>query len=290
MATTVPASFTQFRSNLEVTAPQAAVLSTRQQNVRASLESGLKVKDSFLTGSYARSTMIAPLSDADIDIFMVLDPQYYWQYNRPGGQAQLLDLARQTLRKTYTRTPDISRNGQAVTIRFEDFVVDVIIGFERNGGGYIIANSLTNTWLETNPKMHVTLISEANKAHNGMLVPLIKMIKAWNRTHGSYFRSFHLEVIAFYALNNVAITDFPSGVRFYFDKARTSVRYQTPDPAGFGDDISRYLTNRDAASYKMQEAYEHALRAEQFGANNFYTKSAVDEWRYLFSSYFPAYG
>jgi hypothetical protein len=291
MATTIPASFVQFKSNLEVTAPQATTLSTRQQSVRDVLANGLNVLDSFLTGSYARSTMISPLSEADIDVFMVLDSRFFQHYNgQNGGPAGLLDLAKRTLLKTYTRTPDISRNGQAVTIRFDDFVVDVVLGFHRTGGGYIMANSITNSWLQTDPKSHVTLMSDANKRHNGQLVPLVKMIKAWNKIHGSYFRSFHLEVMALSILNNVAITDFPSGVRYYFDKARSLVRMQNPDPAGYGDDVGRYLTNRDFAAGKFQSAYEIALRAEQWTNNALYTKSAVDEWRKLFANYFPAYG
>lgn len=87
----------------------------------------------FLTGSYARSTMISPLSEADIDVFVCLDPSYFHRFNNAnGGPAGLLNLARQTIKQTYTSTPDISRNGQAVTIRFSDFVVDVVVGFHRN--------------------------------------------------------------------------------------------------------------------------------------------------------------
>ena len=41
--------------------------------MRDALARGFTVLESFLTGSYARSTMIAPLKDADIDIFIVLD-------------------------------------------------------------------------------------------------------------------------------------------------------------------------------------------------------------------------
>lgn len=74
----------------------------------------------FLTGSYSRSPMIAPLKEADVNIFIVLGPKYFYNYDngQNGGQAGLLDLLKRTLRKTYTRTLDISRNGQAVTIRF----------------------------------------------------------------------------------------------------------------------------------------------------------------------------
>src|SRR6266508_3146554 len=216
MATTIQQSFQQLKTNLEITGLQSSAVSTRQTNVREVMDAGMDVLDSFLTGSYARSTMIAPLKEADIDVLVVLNARYYHHYNgQNGGQAGLLDLVKRTLLTTYTRTPDISRNGQAVTIRFDDFVVDVVPGFYRQGDGYLIANSISNSWIETDPKKHVELVAASNKIHNGDLVPLIKMIKGWNKGHSSYFRSFHLEVLALAILNKVTITDFPSGARFY---------------------------------------------------------------------------
>ncbi|WP_316169005.1 MULTISPECIES: SMODS domain-containing nucleotidyltransferase [unclassified Bradyrhizobium] len=132
MAFSIPESFTKLRSNLEITFPQATTVSTRQQSVRATVANGFKIVEDFLTGSYARSTMISPLKEADVDVFDALDPSYYHRYNgQNGGQAGLLDAMKRTLMRTYTSTPDISRNGQAVTIRFTDFVVDVVVGFQR---------------------------------------------------------------------------------------------------------------------------------------------------------------
>ena len=65
--------------------------------------------------------MIAPLATADIDIFVILDSKYY----EKDGQAALLDKVKRALKATY-KTPEISRNGQAVTITFTDFKVDVV--------------------------------------------------------------------------------------------------------------------------------------------------------------------
>jgi tRNA nucleotidyltransferase (CCA-adding enzyme) len=137
MATTVQQSFITLKANLEITNLQAEVVSIRQRNVREVVEKGLTVRDSFLTGSYSRNTMVAPLNEADIDVFVVLSPEYFHNYDKGqnGGQTGLLDLLKRTLRRTYTRTPDISRSGQAVSIRFEDFVVDVVPSFYREGGG-----------------------------------------------------------------------------------------------------------------------------------------------------------
>jgi hypothetical protein len=294
MATTILSAFQKLKENLEITGLQKSVVSTRQNNIRDVVEKDLAVLDSFLTGSYSRSTMIAPLKEADIDIFIVLDSKYFYHYDngQNGGQAGLLDLLKRTLRKTYTRTPDISRNGQAVTIRFEDFMVDVVPGFNRKGGGYLIPNSITQSWISTDPKKHVEIFSEANSVHKGNLIPLIKMIKGWNRNSGKYFRSFHLEVMALQILHGVTIFDFPSGVRFFFDKARFYVTKQNPDPAGYGGDVGNYINTQEKiqeASSKFQLAYERAIKAEEYASRG-YIKDAIEMWIKIFGDYFPAYG
>ena len=121
MPTTIPAGFVN-RENLEITDLQGSTVSTRQRNVREAVEREMTVLNSFLGGSYARSTMIGPLSKGDIDIFVVLAASYY-ERDKP---AALLDRVRTILLKTYPTTPKISRNGQAVTISFTDFAVDVV--------------------------------------------------------------------------------------------------------------------------------------------------------------------
>jgi hypothetical protein len=214
MATTIAQSFLKLKENLEITGLQAATVSTRQQTVREAMEADIAVLDSFLTGSYSRSTMIAALKDADIDIFIVLEAKYFHHYNngQNGGQAGLLDLVKRTLRKTYTRT--------------------------------------------------------------------------------RYFRSFHLEVLALEILGGVTISDFPSGVRYYFDKARSAVAGKNLDPAGYGGDVGSYINSQEKiqeAAGKFQTAFDRALRAET-SASRGNIKEAVDTWIKVFGDCFPAYG
>lgn len=293
MATSISTSFQKFKENLEITGLQENTVSTRQTNVRKVVEAGIDVSASFLAGSYSRSTMIAPLKEADIDIFMVLDNKYFHHYNNQnGGQAGLLDFLKRTLRKTYPDTPDVSRNGQAVTIRFTDFVVDVVPAFNRQDGGFLIPNSISQSWLSTDPKKHIELVSASNKAHNGDLVPLIKMIKAWNKNTGKFFRSFHLEMLALQIFTNITITDYPSGMRYFFDKGRALVRQKNLDPAGYGDDLGRYIHSSEKieeAVGKFQLAYERAVKAEEFAARS-NVIGAVDMWIKINGNYFPAYG
>lgn len=294
MARTIIDSFSQFKSNLEITDLQSSVVSIRQNSVKEVVEEGMEVTNSFLTGSYKRNTMIAPLKEADIDIFVVLANKYYHNYNngQNGGQAGLLDLLRRTLLRTYTRTPHIARDGQAVTIHFNDFLVDVVPGFHAQGGGYIIANSIKQEWISTNPVRHVELISNSNQAHEYKLVPLIKMIKAWNRNTGNFFHSFHLEVLALEIMKTVVISDYPSGARYFFDKGRSLISKHNPDPAGSQEDIGAYINTTEkvnTAVSKFETAYNRAIKAEDYAMRG-YTQHAIEQWRLIFGDYFPAYG
>ena len=156
----------------------------------------------------------------------------------------------------------------------------------------LIPDSQSDGWISTDPKQHVRIWSQANQAHGGDLVPLIKMLKAWNKLHSALFRSFHLELIVLNVLNGVTISDFPSGLRYVFDKARDLIEYQISDPAGYGDDVGRYLDTREkikAAVNRLDAACERALAAERFAAEG-KMKSAYQKWGALFGGYFPTYG
>ena len=282
----ISAAFDALRSNVEITQLQQSTVADRQRQVRDAVARHLVVSDSFITGSYRRHTMIGPLASSDVDIVVVLDPTYY----AANGQAALLDRVRRALLQTYTRTPKISRNGQAVTITFSDFLVDVVPAFNRQGGGYLIPSTTERRWISTDPKTHERFISLANASHGKRLVPLIKMIKAWNRGIGSPFKSFYLELLVEQVLRGVAITDFPSGCRYVFDKGRDAIRYMIYDPSGLSpDQVSGLATGTVAdAISRFETAHARACKAETF-ARQARAPDAISEWRKVFRDYFPAY-
>jgi hypothetical protein len=287
MVATVAEAFRQFRANLEITSLQESATSTRQTNVRDAVAKDYAVLESFLTGSYRRNTMIAPLKTADIDVFVVLDPKYYASNN----QGVLLSNVMGALKKEYPKTPKIKPDGQAVTITFSDFEVDVVPGFYRTGGGYLIPDANMGRWIPTDPKKHVELWTASNKVHGGSLVPLIKMMKCWNRASGDLFRSFHLEVLVRHVLTDVTITDFPSGVRWVLDKMRGKVWAKIADPAGYSDDMASYLSKAEADRMisALDSAHRSAVAAETYGSVG-YVRSAIEEWQSIFGDCFPAYG
>lgn len=288
MPTTIAQGFAKLQENLQITDLQEATVETRQKNVRDAIAKELTVLTSFVTGSYRRGTLIAPLSKTDLDIFVVLEPSYY----SADGYANLIDRVKRVLKGTYPTTPEISRNGQAVTIIFTDFRVDVVPAFHRQGGGYLIPDSVLKRWIETDPTQHITIWNNANIGHFQQLVPVIRMIKQWNRAHSALLRSFHLETLILQILNNVKISDLPSAARFIFDKARAASGFVVNDPAGYGGNIAAYLDSQEKVAEvvkRFETAYTQAVEAERLAAAN-QIQQAFAKWRTIFGDSFPAYG
>jgi hypothetical protein len=290
MAKNINQGFQEFRSRLEITDLQASVVSKRQQGIREAIENEFTVLDHFLTGSYKRNTLIAPLKKADIDIFFILDDQY-----KKGGQSYILDRVRNILKQAYRETSDISRDGQAVTIFFNDFQIDVVPAFYRRLlsipiGGYIIPNTITRSWIPTNPQKHIELWSRRNEANNGNLVPLIKMIKAWNQVHGKLLTSFHLECLILKIMKYETIRNFPSAIRIVFENAKESFQH-VHDPI-MDISVSSYLDTQEKVNTiadQLQLAYGRAKNAEVWVKKG-NMEDAFYYWGKLFGQYFPVYG
>jgi hypothetical protein len=288
VATTIKGGFAGLSANLEITTLQASTTSSRQQNVRDALAEAFTVVDSFLAGSYARSTMIAPLKDSDVDVFIVVASSYWNEYQP--ASVNLLARTQKVLLNHYKTGTKVRPDGQAVTITFSDFAVDVVPAFNRQGGGYLIPNAVGG-WIETDPKVHADVLTAQNMAHSAALVPLIKMIKGWNRANGSTFVGFYLELMTTDILKGVTISDFASGVRYVLDKGREKINYKQLDPAGLGEGQVNGLKVGpvEDAVQRFAIAYDHAVRAEALAsANN--VSAATDRWRKIFGDYFPAYG
>jgi len=284
-------AFDELRRNLELTGLQETTVATRQQKVRDAVAGQLAVVDDFLTGSYRRRTLIGPLKQADIDIVVVLDRDY-----KKRGPRAVLELVKKVLLDKYTKGTQISRNGQAVTITFTDFIVDVVPAFVRPwwaDTGWDICDSGSDCWISTNPKRHVEISARANRVHSGQLVPRIKQLKAWNRAAGDPLRSFHVEALAWSIFGrswwwyNSQASDWIS-TTYFLKKARGKLRERLHDPAGTGKDVAAYLhgTALDSAVSKVETAYDRCVQAAKaFEADD---PAAMHEaYGRVFGNYYP---
>lgn len=290
MVTTVSDGFNELKQRTNITDNQASVVSTTQYQIRSVMNSSFNVLEDFLQGSYPRETMIAPLSEADIDIFIVLNPEYYQQNN----QRQLLSRVQAVLRNRYSTTKDITPDGQAVTIEFQSmgFCVDVVPAFYANGGGFMIPDT-QGLWIRTNPKVHQQISTRLNQANSGKLVPFIKMIKAWNSNIRKPFRGFHLEVLAWDIFGSgFQINDYQSALLNFFNIGASKITTQNADPAGYNQDVGNYIIGQEEVQFSRScfvNAYQSALNAVRYESQG-QTQLAINSWREIFGNYFPTYG
>lgn len=286
-------AFQTFKSRLEITQTEQDDAARRQRDVRARVQESFHVERDFLTGSYGRRTKTKPLKD--IDIFVVLGSDEDWRKKaHPRG---VLDDLEACLAKAYGAS-QVERDRRCITVYFEKknqtqhedgkiLSLDVVPAFAA-GDDYEIPDDALGRWIKTNPKVHAEKATEKNKNLSGGWVPLVKMLKSWNRSNGKPIQpSFLLEVMALELVDG-PFTNFPDEARRFFAAAQATIADDWPDPAGLGPPVSDEMTSTgcSTARQKLREAEiaaTRAFRAEQQG----YEGEAVRIWKEIFGDFFP---
>jgi hypothetical protein len=298
MATTIKQSFDTFASNINVTDRQETIVSNCRQNVVSTISKTLTLNDegdSMLIGSWDRKTAIKPLSEGDVDLMVILHygENKEW-FDNAGGSIKALDKYKEILDTKYPDTQK-RRDRNCISMTLSEFKFDVIPAFKDKSGYYWIPDSVNNKWIKTNPIEFAKLITQTNKNMAGDFVPIIKMLKAWNRNNGSLIKGFHLECMLYehYKLYTKSYT-FSSTIRNFFTGFGTKIYSSTYDPVTL-DRLDQYLDNQTNPSNR-QRLYEKisadtkkANEAMDFeNSNN--EVSAIVKWKEIFGSYFPSYG
>ena len=134
-------------------------------------------------------------------------------------------------------------------------------------------------------------MSNENDKHDGNLIPIVKMIKGWNKNINHAYVSFYLELLAIEIFTNVTISDYSSGMRYFFDKGREAIKNNVKDPVEYGGQINGLdnVSTVEEAVSRFETAYNIVKKAEEYEKNGD-TESAIGEWKKIFSDYFPSYG
>lgn len=291
---TVSEAFDKFRARLEITKTEQDDASRRQQEVRACIGRSFDVEMDFLTGSYARHTKTKPLKD--VDIFFVLGEEE--KHRRQQSPTAVLDAFEQCLRKGYGND-QVERNRRSVSVYFEKrsqtqegeegkvLSIDAVPAFDC-GRYYEIPDGALGQWIKSDPEAHKEQATKKNDSLDGRWVPLVKMIKRWNREAGKPIKpSFLIEVMAL-KLVDPPFNSYPDEIRRFFAAAAGRLDESWPDPAGFGPPVSDQMDR--ARCHKAREALRaaevkaaRAFRAEQQGRQG----EALSLWREILGSYFP---
>jgi len=288
-------AFDKFRRRLELSPTESKDASKRQTEVRECIRGGFDIKTDFLSGSYRRHTKTKPLKD--VDVFFVLGQKEKWRRDKP--PIEMLTAFDDCLKQKYPEKDQTEVCRRAVTVVFEKtyypedhegkvMSIDAVPAFEAGSDEYEIPDKVTGTWIKTNPRKHKEKATAKNEEMDSHWVPLVKMVKGWNRANGKPIKpSFLIEVIA-EELVEAPFSTYPNEVRNFLAALEANIGRSWPDPAGLGPPVSDQMTPDlvTAARKSLQEAQRDAAlaaRAEQTGRQG----EALRIWRDVLGDYFP---
>jgi hypothetical protein len=294
MLTTAQA-FDKFRQNLELSTTEREDAQKRHKDVRECIRKGFDVSNDVLSGSYRRHTKTKPLKD--VDVFFMLGSKEKWRRDKP--PIEILTAFDDCLKKEFTGEDQTEICRRAVTVVFEKnyypddhhgkvLSIDAVPAFEVENDLFEIPDKVTGTWIRTNPKKHQEQATAKNNEIDGYWVPLVKMIKGWNRANGKPIKpSFLIEVIA-EELVESPFSTYANEVRNFFAAMEANVGRDWPDPAGLGPFVSDQMTplmitNAQSALQEAQRKAALACRAEETGRQG----EALKIWREILGPYFP---
>lgn len=290
---TVTEAFQKFRTKLELTEKEQDDASRRQKEIREHMDSGFKLAEDFLTGSYRRWTKTKPLKD--VDIFCVFHDDERPEYRNDKHPSVVLEAVRAHLAKKYGKDA-VKKQRRSVVVEFTDssdeervMSFDVVPAFTKGGHYEIPDTQTTKGWTETDPTVHADKATAANKAFSGEWKGMVRMIKAWNRHHENPVRpSFLLEVTALQIIRPPFGGDYPYEFMTFFATAADRIQEQWADPAGLGPPVSDSMSasERESAKRALQEANQEIREAINLGRKG-QSGDELRAYRRIFGRYFP---
>lgn len=285
-------AFDKFRKRLELSETERRDASRRQIEVRDSVRGGFDIKTDFLSGSYKRHTKTKPLKD--VDVMFVLGEKEKWRREKPP-----IDTLQAFERCLKTKFAEVKLCRRAVTVEFEKnyypedhegkvLSIDAVPAFECGNEEYEIPDRITGTWIKTNPNKHKEQATAKNGELGGQWVPLVKMIKGWNRANGKPVKpSFLIEVMA-EELVESPFSTYPNEVRTCLAAMEANIGQEWGDPANLGPPVSNQMTavlvtEAKQALREAQRKAALAARAEETGRQG----EALRIWREILGDYFP---
>jgi hypothetical protein len=178
------------------TLSSSAVLSTDENNsiarsistlsTRLDSHFGNNLKRHVHFGSSVRGTILPRSMDeySDIDYMIV------FAANDATPQTYLNRL--KAFAEKYYSTSETKQSSPTILLELNHIKFDLVPATESMWGTLQIPNG-TGGWRETDPVGFSQKLEEANKRHNSVLKPAIRLMKYWNARRGYVFESFSLE-------------------------------------------------------------------------------------------------
>ena len=297
---TVEQSFKKFLTNLNPTEKQLQQIQTTRETIDNLFSNDEQIylhpqkQPSFLTGSYARNTIIRPLHD--IDLYVRVN---YSIHAKDKSPLSILRLMASALRKRYPQSTKINVNSPCVEVGFFGYKFEIVpvICYKDDPDLYDIPAPGSKSWMLCYPNVPSRWLSSCNNKNNGMFIPLIKMLKQWNRNNKVGLKSFHLELLTEKVFGSVTkIVSYPQGIYDWMYCVRNWVWENNypfmMEPGNSYEFVDKYMYETPSRRLRViRNKLDLGLkRAER--AWNFYIKgrdaASKRIWHQMFGSMFPA--
>lgn len=283
MARTIPQAFDRFRCDIVPDTKRAKRANNIQRHLRDQLKHHLAgLRETFITGSLARSTAIKPLSD--VDVFVVLNPKTHSRSRQPKATLRLLQRAVQAALGG-TATVRLQTRSVGVIFQAHDIHLDLVPAILDAEGDYYIPDRDRDAWIITNPRLHKRMLDAADQATGSKLRPLIRMAKVARRRSFPKLGSYHLEAMAC-RLGLSPAAGFDVGICDLLRGLEAQVIQRIPDPSGRGPAIHLDLDARRDLERRLQEARLTAERAIEHADAGRLDKAHA-QWKHLFGANWP---
>lgn len=215
---TIDQSFQKFLTNLNPTDIQKKRIQRTRETIDAALLNDDRIslntneQTSFLTGSYSRKTIIRPIDD--IDLYVRVN---YSKHAQDKSPMSILRLMASSIRKRHTQNTKVNVDAPCVVVKFSNYKFEIVpaVGVSNNPDLYMIPAPGSKQWIYCYPNMPGKWLSNCNHKNNSFFIPLIKMLKQWNRQHNVGLKSFHIELLTEQVFTS--ITDIDSYPQAIFD-------------------------------------------------------------------------
>lgn len=268
---------TSLLDKITITDRQTETISTTYNNIKSLLlktESELNGETVFQNGSYDRDTIIRPLDD--IDLFFVLNKEKYLDENGnyPNPQTVLTKI-KDYLNDTTDYKDKVKQDRPCVTVHMADKKFDILPCFGDDENGYQMPNADLSSWIFTNPVKHSERLTAVNKKNN-KTIPLVRIIKYWNKENKKLIPSFHVEEITIEIFNVVEFSNYEEGIYQWFHNALNFLESEKFDSA---DDY-------EAAKKKIEKAQQKTTDAHAFYMDD-KEADAIKLYKEVFGDKFP---
>lgn len=198
-----------------------------------------------------------------------------------------IKVALRNVKRRYPTASDPEIQSRSVNIVVGGIGFDIVPAYYRFDSGYLVPDKDLGTWLHSNPPAYNKFLSDLNQNKGGKLVPLIKMIKCWNRNNGDILKSYHLEWVILIIFFNRTITTYSTAASTFFSNAIRMITVPITEPYS-GLRLDNYLASSEIVSVKnnlqsCSNSATYALLAEVLGQQS----NAIRLWRSIFKDPFP---